>query len=142
MSGQRHGFDTADIPLAATAVERGVAVEALTPVAPERRAEAVVLPRNGSEVQYDQGHVGRVFRPTNRSDDATLDIVAIDPFKAGGFEIDLVEGRLAEMERVEIAHPPQKAGMKRVLEQVTNQGWCRGSTRSMKSSFLPGKPNC
>src|SRR4051794_11379559 len=99
----RGGRGAADIPLAAAAVEGGVAVEQLGPVAAPGDADAVIVLRVGREIADDQGEFAARPRLAEHAEDAVLGIVAVDPLEAVRLAIELVQRRLAAIERVEVA---------------------------------------
>src|ERR1700682_192021 len=91
---QRGRRDAAHVSLAATPIQRSIAIQHFFPLAFERHSNTVILPGNRSEIANEKHHVARVLRFPNEADDAAFEIVAINPCEARGIEINFVKGRL------------------------------------------------
>src|SRR5437763_6842276 len=109
--GQRRGLEAAHVSLAAAAVVPGVAVEQLAPEAAVRHPDAVVVARDGCEVEGCEQRALLRPSPAQQGDDALLRVVAVDPAETGGLEVGLVERRLGAEQAVEILEPALQALM-------------------------------
>src|SRR5262249_3291981 len=113
MPADGRGLDSADIALAAAAVDGRVGVEDLLPEARARHADPVVRPRDRREIARDQDDfVGLIALP-EQANDALVRVVYIGPGKAsGGTEVEPVQGRLAAIGTVQVADPAPQTLMK------------------------------
>src|SRR5690242_9654714 len=105
MRDWRGGF-AAEIPLAAAAVQRGIAVKHFLPATAAREPYAIVVTRHRREVADYCQRLLRRFASPHKADDARFPVAGIDPLKAGLAAIELVHRRLAAIESVQIADPP------------------------------------
>src|SRR5206468_1860776 len=103
---------------AAASVQGRVAVEDLLPAPPLGHANPVVVARDGSEVADNEQLVVSRLPLAQETDHALLGVVAVDPLKPRLFTIELVQGRLAAVEGVEVAHPALHALVGGLLKQV------------------------
>src|SRR5215471_2410530 len=98
------GVDAAQIAHSAAAVVNGVAVQQLTPPTALRNSERVVRSWHGRKVADDENRRAAAWAAQKR-DYARLGVVRVDPLEACGLEVDLVQRRLAPIERIERRHP-------------------------------------
>src|SRR5258706_7789646 len=95
----------AKIALAASAVESGVSIQHFFPITTRRHADPVVLPGLGREIAHKRDLFVWIATSPPETDDTPLAVVAVDPIKAAGFGIALVQSRLAAVKRIQVAHP-------------------------------------
>ena len=76
---------------------------------------------DGREVADDQDDVRRRAPLPQVADDAVVDVVEVDPLEPGRVEVELVEGRLAAVEVVEVLDPALDVPVRLVLEGVPLQ---------------------
>ena len=114
-------LDRAEVAQAAPAVVLRVAVQELLPRAPGRHADPVIPVGDGREVAHDQDEVRRRAPLPQVADDTVVGVVEIDPLEPGRIEIELVEGRLAAIELVEVLDPALDVQVRPMLEGVPLQ---------------------
>ena len=146
VGGDGCGGDAADVALAAAAVDAAslFRISCQWPPAARRRGNSV----RGTGVKL-QTTTSRASSggpaAAQEAEHAVLGVVAVDPLEAGRVAIALVQGRLAAVERVQVAHPALQPAVERRAPAGASRGCGRGSTRAtapisppMNSSFLPG----
>src|SRR5258708_888399 len=99
----RFGVYRAGVAEATAAILAGVAVEALAIDAAARNADAKAMARHRGEIADDDGEVARVAAETQIRERALLGIAGVDPAKAFGLGVELVQGLELAIEAIEIA---------------------------------------
>src|SRR5690242_10840476 len=84
-----HGdrFGAAVVAEVAAAVERGIAVQELAPVAAARHADAVIVPRNGREVANHEQRRHALAGLAQEREHALLPVAALHPAEPIGREV-------------------------------------------------------
>src|ERR1700722_9364430 len=103
--------DAPGISLTAPSIERSIAVQHLAPTAAGGHTHTIILPRHRCKVADKQSLVRGISSLSEEANDPALRIAAVHPFKPGRIEIDFEQGRLASIERVQIADPSQQSGV-------------------------------
>src|SRR5262249_32959590 len=112
MLGRRR-LDAAEVAQPAAPVLPGVAVQHLLPVAPAWHARPVTETRHRREVAQHQ-HESLLLAAAQEAEYALLRVVGVDPGEARRTPVQLVQGRLAPVETVQVLHPALDAGVRRV----------------------------
>src|SRR5690349_6567491 len=87
---------------AATRVFCRVTVEQLFPEAIVRYTDAVAVARDRREIAHDQDGVFRLLSFSQHRNDACLRIVAVNPLKARGIAVELVESRFVAESTIQL----------------------------------------
>lgn len=121
MMRDRLGVAAWEVTDIGTAVVMGVTIQALAVKPFVRHADAIRIPDDGREVVNDDGFVVTVFRLSHVCQHAVLVALAVDPFKAVAFEVDLVERWKLAVQSIEIGNKLLDALMGVPLQQVPLQ---------------------
>lgn len=105
MNGEGNTLEAAEVSLAATTVHGSIAIQQLLPVTELRDANTVVLSDDGSKVAHEKQLLVRIPTTPQETDDASLIIVAVDPGKTSGIEVELMQCGLVAIQGVQVAHP-------------------------------------
>ena len=81
------------------------------PFAGLENSDAIAAARHGREVQRDHERIVVVFAVAHVGEHAVVGVVGVDPAHAVGAEVELVHGRFAAIEGVEVADPALDALM-------------------------------
>src|SRR5262245_59861777 len=98
----RFGVDAAQVAAVAAAINLGIAIECLAPKARLRQADAVLRPKDGSEVQDDQQPVPASQALPDERQNAVLAVRAVHPVKTVHLVVALPERRLRLIKAVEV----------------------------------------
>src|SRR4051812_24922706 len=104
MRHHMRGFAPAQIADAASAVNRCITVEQLLPPSAARYANAIPGTQHRREIANDEHYVALVGF-AKKTDHARLDVTRIDPFEAGGAEVEPVERSLGPIDAVYVSDP-------------------------------------
>ncbi len=121
MSGHSFRLLSAQVSHAAAAVISRVAVEQLPPEAVERNANAIPVPRHGSEIAHHQNRVFGLLAFAQQRNHARSRVVTIYPLEACWIVIELVQGRFGAIEAVQLLHPVLHAFVNAKLQDVPLQ---------------------
>ena len=97
LRGLGFGVESAEVADAGAAVIGRVRIEDFFVKAGFGDADAIVAANDGSAIQDGDEEFFAIAAATNERDDAVVGIVAIDPFEAGPFEINLMKSRFGGM---------------------------------------------
>src|SRR5262245_23992016 len=117
MTGHGRGLDIAAVALAATAVQRRIAVQQLAPGAAVWHPNAVVVTWHWCEVAHDRQQLA-MQAAAQIADHALFTVGAIDPLEALVVEVARVQRGTFAQDTVEIAEPVRHAAMEAILEQM------------------------
>src|SRR6266566_8083464 len=111
-------LDRARVPDIAAAVERGIAVEDLTPSPRERNLDAVVAVDLGGEVHHHQATLVRLASFSQPREHAAFGVMHDQPLEPGILRIEVVQSRYRPVKTIEIADQSLDARMQRILEKM------------------------
>ena len=119
MDRQWGRIDATLVSLAASSIERRIAVQHLSPMAIQRRPDAIVVPWHRRKVADKQHLVPGTLPVSEKANHAALRIAAVYPLKPGRIKIQFEERRLAAVKSIQIADPaPQQPN---VVEDTCNR---------------------
>jgi hypothetical protein len=116
--GHVTGGDPFHIALSAPPIEGCVTIEGLLPPTSQGHPEPVVVPGYGGEIAGADNDIPWVSALPEKAQNTLLAVVAVDPDKAGRFEILLEQGPLASEKGVEIPDPSLESLVRVVLEEM------------------------
>ena len=90
VNGKRNGLYTAEVSLAASAVQWSVAIQQFFPESGSRNANPVVLPDHRREVAHEEQLINGIPAAPQEADDASLKIGAVNPCEPTAVEVELV----------------------------------------------------
>ncbi len=97
------GVRPPEVPEVPTPIPFGIAIHNLTVKAPSRDANSVVVPGDGSEVEYENEKVIGILCFSQEADYGILVVSKIDPLETLVAEVHLVHGRFSLEQLVEIS---------------------------------------
>src|SRR5688572_1107264 len=121
VSGKGRRFDGAQVALTAAAVILGVAVQTFTPQSALRDADLIVVADDGRTVAYHQYRFGMPGGEAQETENAGFGVLRVDPGKALGAEVKLVQGRSFAVQPVQVPHPIAYAAVVWELQHVPLQ---------------------
>src|SRR5450830_133 len=104
MESHGRGFDTTQVAPARATKFAGVAVDHFTPEAGQWHAEHVIGAWHRRHIADDQQGFSTLTRLAQEGENAGVSRVGLHPFKSGGREVQLVEGRQAAVHAVKLRH--------------------------------------
>src|SRR5439155_22997585 len=107
-----------EVPLAAPAVVRRVAVQGLLPEAAEGNPYQVVLARDRGEVEHAHDDVLRRVSLSHEGADAVLAVVRVDPLEPRGIGVELVQGSDLAVGAVQVLHPSLDPSVQWRLQEI------------------------
>src|SRR5437879_4815607 len=117
MLSNRRRVDSAQVSLAAAAINRRVAVDELEPATRQWHADLIVVARHRREVE-DRNDQLIVRASAHEADHALLGVGDVNPRETGWVEVKLVQRLLLAHDPVQVAGPSAQPVVHRLVQQV------------------------
>src|ERR1700733_10900764 len=83
-----------------------------------RDADQIVLPWHRREIAGEHQQFSRISAAPYKTENASLEVFAIDPLKTGGVSIQFVQGRLFAVKTIQVPQPTRQTRVKRTINRL------------------------
>ena len=118
MNGKRNALQAAEVSLAVATVQRRVAIQHFPPETFLWDANTVVLPDDWRKIKHEEQFFAGISTAPQETYDAPLMIIAVDPCKTPGIEVQFKQRRLTAIKSVQVAHPASQFRVKGRIQQM------------------------